>query len=121
MLKLGKTFITAEEYFAIEEAAEYKSEYYHGEMFAMSGASFHHNVIAVNALTALHNFLQNSDCFVFSSDIKIEVDEAKHYAYPDASLVCGNVEFARRRSIRWSLSKFFQNPLRSISPLPPQN
>ena len=98
MLKLQKTFITAEEYFDIEEAAEYKSEYYHGEMFAMSGAAFHHNVIAVNVVVALSNALRNSDCFIFSSDMKIELDEARHYAYPDVSVVCGEIEFALRRN-----------------------
>jgi len=67
-------------------------------MFAMSGASFHHNVIAVNVVVALGNVLRNSDCFVFSSDMKIEIDEARHYAYPDVSVVCGNVEFAHRRN-----------------------
>jgi Uma2 family endonuclease len=33
-----KTYLTPEEYLAIERAAETKSEYFDGEMFAMSGA-----------------------------------------------------------------------------------
>ncbi len=98
MLKLQKTFITAEEYFEIEEAAEYKSEYYHGEMFAMSGAAFHHNVIAMNISGTLYSALRNSDCMVFGSDMKIELDKAKHYAYPDVSAVCGDVRFAAGRN-----------------------
>jgi hypothetical protein len=32
-------FLSPEEYLEIERKAEYKSEYYHGEMFAMSGVS----------------------------------------------------------------------------------
>jgi len=98
MLKIRKTFISAEEYFEIEEAAEYKSEYYHGEMFDMSGASHHHNIVAGNVFAGLHAFLRNSDCIPYTSDMKIQVDEAKHYAYPDVSVVCGNVEFAHRRN-----------------------
>ena len=98
MLKLQKTFITAEEYFDIEEAAEYKSEYYHGEMFAMSGAAFHHNVIAMNISGTLYSALRNSDCMVFGSDMKIELDKARHYAYPDISAVCGEIEFAPGRN-----------------------
>jgi len=98
MLQVQKTFISAEEYFEIEEAAEYKSEYYHGEMFAMSGASFNHNVIFSNIFGNLYSALCNSDCMVFGSDMKIEMDRAKHYAYPDVSVVCGEIEFAHRRN-----------------------
>jgi len=97
MLKLQKTFITAEEYFDIEEAAEYKSEYYHGEMFAMSGALVNHNLIAMNASAGLHNLLKNSDCFVFPSDIRVELDKARHYAYPDVSVICGDIRCADGR------------------------
>ena len=34
-----KRLISPEEYLAIERSAQYKSEYFHGEMFAMAGAS----------------------------------------------------------------------------------
>ena len=36
---------TEAEYLAIERAAEFKSEYYDGEIFAMAGASYLHNVV----------------------------------------------------------------------------
>ena len=103
MLKLQKISISPEEYFEIEEAAEYKSEYYHGEIFAMSGASFSHNVIAMNVAGTLYSALRNSDCIVFGSDMKIELDKARHYAYPDVSTVCGDVRFAAGRKIRLSI------------------
>jgi Uma2 family endonuclease len=34
--------LSPEEYLELERKAEFKSEYYNGEMFAMSGASRHH-------------------------------------------------------------------------------
>ncbi len=37
-----KPFITPEEYLERERAAEFKSEYYNGEVFAMSGGSRNH-------------------------------------------------------------------------------
>lgn len=40
--------ISPEEYLATERAAEFKSEYYVGEMFAMSGGSRAHSLIAGN-------------------------------------------------------------------------
>jgi len=36
---LPKNFLTEEQYLAIERAAEFRSEYYQGQMFAMAGSS----------------------------------------------------------------------------------
>ena len=38
-----KTFLTPEQYLEIERKAEFKSEYYQGEMFAMGGAKEGHS------------------------------------------------------------------------------
>ena len=43
-----KTFLTPEQYLAIEREAPYKSEYFNGEMFAMSGVRKGHDLIAGN-------------------------------------------------------------------------
>ncbi len=43
-----KTYLTPEEYLAIERRAEHRSEYFNGETFAMVGASRRHNVIVTN-------------------------------------------------------------------------
>lgn len=90
-------FISPKEYLTTEESAEYKSEYFHGEIFAMSGATFHHNLITSNVLAGLHTSLRDSDCFVFGSDMKIQVAESLHYTYPDVSIVCGDIEFVENR------------------------
>jgi Uma2 family endonuclease len=97
MLKAKQKIITPREYFEIEETAEYKSEYYQGEIFAMSGASHNHNLIAINIIASLHNILRNSDCVIYGSDMKVQVDESLHYTYPDASIVCGEIRFAKSR------------------------
>jgi Uma2 family endonuclease len=43
-----KKYYTAEEYLALEETAEYRSEYYQGEIFAMAGSTDDHNIIVNN-------------------------------------------------------------------------
>lgn len=88
--------ISAEEYLALEENADHKSEYYHGEVFAMAGASYNHNVISVNLVHTFHGKL--ADSRVFSSDMKICVEKKKFYTYPDLSIVCGNIEFEEGRT-----------------------
>jgi len=91
-------YISSEEYFEMEKYAVFKSEYYHGELFAMSGASVNHNLITMNTGASLHTSLRNSNCFVFPSDIKVQVDEAMHYTYPDISIVCGDIKYAANRN-----------------------
>ncbi len=97
MLQAERRFVTSDEYFDMEEAAEYKSEYYRGEIFAMSGASHHHNLIAGNIFASLYNSLHDSDCVVYTGDMKIQIEKAEHYVYPDVSVVCGDIEFAENR------------------------
>ena len=53
MYAVPKTRLTPEQYLAIERKAEYKSEYYNGEMFAMAGASEPHNRIKENLVVEI--------------------------------------------------------------------
>ena len=43
-----KPYITPEQYLDIERAAEYRSEYFDGEMFAMSGGMLNHATVTDN-------------------------------------------------------------------------
>jgi Uma2 family endonuclease len=54
MSSVPRPFLTPQEYLAIERKAETKSEYFQGEMFAMSGASRKHNLIAGNVYAEIH-------------------------------------------------------------------
>ena len=44
MSTLPKPRLTPAEYLEIEDAAECKSEFYRGEMFASAGATYNHNI-----------------------------------------------------------------------------
>ena len=87
-----KPFITPEEYLERERQAEYKSEYYNGEIFAMSGASRNHALLTSNVIAALHNALRGTDCLVYSSDLRIHIPASGLYTYPDVSVVCSQDE-----------------------------
>ncbi|QQS55765.1 MAG: Uma2 family endonuclease [Candidatus Competibacteraceae bacterium] len=43
-----KPRLTPEDYLALERSADFKSEYFNGEIFAMTGASRSHNTIVLN-------------------------------------------------------------------------
>ncbi|MGB9179884.1 MAG: Uma2 family endonuclease, partial [Pyrinomonadaceae bacterium] len=99
------TFLTPEEYLAIERKAETRSEYFEGkmspmtgerkpkDMFAMTGASKRHNLIAGNIFASLHRQLQNRDCEVYQSEMRVRIPAAGLYTYPDVIALCGESKF----------------------------
>jgi Uma2 family endonuclease len=102
MLKMGhaalKTDYSREEYLAVEEYADYKNEFYNGEIFAMSGGSRNHSVICVNLNWKLAEFLDDKDCTVFDSNMKLEISKENLFVYPDLMAVCGEIGFSGNRT-----------------------
>lgn len=88
-----KTYLTPEEYLAAERQAEYKSEYFAGEMFAMVGASRAHNLISANIAGELRQQLKGKPCEVYVSDMRVRVPATGLYTYPDVVVVCGEPRF----------------------------
>jgi Uma2 family endonuclease len=93
MSRQVKTFITPEEYLALERAAEYKNEYVNGEIFAMSGASRKHNLIAGNIFGELRQQLKGKPCEVYPGEMRVKAPAARSYVYPDVVVVCGEPRF----------------------------
>ena len=85
-------YITEEEYLATERLATEKHEYFEGEIFAMSGASIPHNIIASNTMGNLFSKLKGKTCHPFGSDLRIYIPENTLYTYPDLSIICGEIE-----------------------------
>jgi len=94
MASQPKHYYTPEEYLALERAADYKSEYVAGEIFAMAGASVDHNTIAGNIFRLLGNQFQGRPCRVFMSDLRVQIAATAMYTYPDVVAVCGPLELA---------------------------
>lgn len=82
------TKLTEEQYLALERASEFKSEYFAGEMFAMSGGSMQHARLRQNLTTELSIALRGGHCEAFGSDLRVRVS-SRMYTYPDISVVCG--------------------------------
>ncbi len=85
--------LTEEQYLAIERAAEFKSEFLDGVMYAMSGGSPRHADLHGNIYAALHAMLRGSQCKPYNSDLRVRVS-SRMYAYPDVSVVCGKLQLA---------------------------
>ena len=87
------TYITPEAYLASERRAKYKSEYIHGEILAMSGASRAHNIITVDITTELNIQLRPRGCEVYSGDMRVRTNPTGSYFYPDVVIVCDEPHF----------------------------
>ena len=88
-----KPRLTPEDYLAIERSAEFKSEYFDGEIFAMAGASRAHNSIVLNTGSEIRQHLKNRSCKAYVNDMRVKVNPTGLYAYPDVIVVCGKEQF----------------------------
>jgi Uma2 family endonuclease len=93
MSTVPKRLLTAAEYLARERVAEFRSEFFAGEMFAMAGANRRHSLICSNSVSLLRPGLRPGGCEVHGSDMRVKVSQTGLYTYPDASIACGEIQF----------------------------
>ncbi|HEX8278096.1 MAG TPA: Uma2 family endonuclease [Segetibacter sp.] len=85
--------LTEAEYLAFERESQERHEFYKGEIFLMSGASFKHNIIEDNIRGTLHSFLKGKKCRSFGSNLQIHIPQNSLYTYPDVLIVCEEPKF----------------------------
>jgi len=92
---LTEQLYTFEEYLALEEQADYKSEFWDGLIVAMAGGRPTHGKIANNVGIAINNELdkKNGDCSTYNSDVKIFIPDFNRGVYPNCMVICGDEEF----------------------------
>jgi Uma2 family endonuclease len=67
--------LTAEQYLAMDRAAEFRSEFVHGRIMAMAGASTSHALIQRNLLGEIYMALRGGICGPFGSDSRVMVSD----------------------------------------------
>ncbi len=82
------SYLSPEEYLAYEHDSPTKHEYVAGEVYAMVGARDSHNLIAGNVYTHLRTNMRGGPCRVFMSDVKVRVEAADVFYYPDVFVTC---------------------------------
>jgi Uma2 family endonuclease len=93
-----KKRLTEEEYLVIERAAEFRSEFYNGELFAMAGASRQHGELHHNLIIELGNRLRGGECRTYGPDQRVNVKKTGLYAYPDLLIAC-HPEFEKKLGV----------------------
>ena len=84
--------MTAETFLAWDETQTVKHEFVRGEVFAMAGAGEAHVTTAGNVYAALRRHLKGSPCRSFISDMKLRVDAADAFFYPDVMVTCASAD-----------------------------
>ena len=85
--------LTPQQYLELERAAEHRSEFLHGCVFAMAGASRAHNLITLNLASEFRARLRDSSCEVYANDMRVKVAPTRLYTYPDVMVACGELRF----------------------------
>jgi Uma2 family endonuclease len=94
----AERLLTECEYLDQERRAEGKSEFYRGQIYAMSGASRAHNLITLNIGAELRSRLRGRPCEVYVGDMKVKINPTGLYTYPDVAVVCGEPQFDDQQS-----------------------
>ena len=82
--------MSVEEYLAGEQHSELRHEYIDGQVYAMTGASDRHGLIANALAFALTPAARRKGCQLFTSDMKLrlEIGGQTVFYYPDLLLSC---------------------------------
>ncbi|HZT60054.1 MAG TPA: Uma2 family endonuclease [Pyrinomonadaceae bacterium] len=84
---------TLEEYLELDRTSEERFEFWHGEIFCMSGVSEEHAEIETNLIASMKSRLRARGCRVFPANMRIKVPSAPPYRYADFSALCGEARF----------------------------
>jgi Uma2 family endonuclease len=76
------------DYLRAERDALVRHEYVAGRIFAMAGGTKAHNTIALNVAAHLKTHLRGSRCRTFIAGMKVRVEKAHGYYYPDVVVTC---------------------------------
>jgi Uma2 family endonuclease len=87
---------TPQQYLALEEKAEYRSEFWNGKIVAMSGATIDHQQIVANFTEFLGTKVRGK-CRIFPSEMKIWVKKRDKFFYPDLTIICDQPDFYKNR------------------------
>lgn len=80
--------MSPDDYLDLERDAEQRHDYLDGEVVAMAGGSRAHNLLATRVARLLGNHLEGSQCRVYQSDMKVRVERANRFYYPDVMVCC---------------------------------
>ena len=89
-------FVSFEEYLRLEAISEERHDYIDGQIISMAGGSPEHSRIVANLIGETRAKLKGKKCEVFDPNLRIGLTRGWKTHYPDASIVCGPLEYDER-------------------------
>ena len=93
MSAVAKPYLSEIDYLVLERKAPTKSEYYKGEVFAMSGASKEHNKIVAGTIVEIGQHLKGKKCSIMTRDTRVCNPLNTLFTYPDVVVTCEEEEY----------------------------
>jgi len=88
--------MTAAEFLAWDAGQTTRHEFVRGEVFAMAGGEDRNDTVAGNLYMSLRQHLRGTPCRVYGSDVKLRVEAADCFFYPDLMVTCSAADMADR-------------------------
>lgn len=100
VVQITPRLYSIEEYFALEENTNYRTEYRDGEIVPMTGGSINHNQIVVNLIVtlALSLTLKEQNYHIYANDLGLWIPRYRQYVYPDILIIKGEPIFEEGRT-----------------------
>jgi Uma2 family endonuclease len=84
---------TPEQYLEFDRNSEFRNEYIYGEIVPMVGATPWHSLISNNVGREFSIRFLAHGCRTFDASLRVCLNREAIYAYPDATVVCGQLEY----------------------------
>jgi Uma2 family endonuclease len=97
-------YIPEADYLRLDDNSEIRYEYANGQIYAMAGALRVHNRVNSNIHIRLGAQILGGGYEIFQSDMRVQVQSAGAYRYPDIVIACGDLQFREENTERTLLN-----------------
>jgi len=89
MSTLVHRLFSYDEYLALEAESLEKHEYFQGDILGLAGGTPTHAALASQVILAVGPALRDGPCRLYSSDLRVCVEDTGLTTYPDLTVICG--------------------------------
>jgi Uma2 family endonuclease len=88
--------MSAADFLAWDDGQTLRHEFVRGEVFLMAGGEDRNTIVAGNLYLALRQHLRGTSCMTLMADVKLRIEAADCFFYPDVMVTCSPRDAADR-------------------------